>query len=84
MEYFLDTMKVSPDRQLDEIQQVTTELLVLVSIVTFQKLPSALMLAADCDSAACVTLLLDHCANVNDVDGDGYNALCRAIVNGKK
>lgn len=42
------------------------------------------MLAADCDAAECVTLLLDHNAKVNDVDQEGYNALCRAILNGKK
>lgn len=43
-----------------------------------------LMLAADCDSADCVKLLLDHNASVKDVDHKGYNALCRAILNGKK
>ena len=52
--------------------------------MSFQKLPSALMLAADSDAADCVTLLLDHNASVRDVDEKGYNALCRAILNGKK
>ena len=42
------------------------------------------MLAADSDAADCVKLLLDHNARVNDVDQKGYNALCRAILIGKK
>jgi len=42
------------------------------------------MLAADSNAAECVTLLLNHNARVNDVDHKGYNALCRAILVGKK
>ena len=60
------------------------KIFVLLVYVSFQKLPSALMLAADSDAADCVTLLLDHNASVRDVDEKGYNALCRAILNGKK
>lgn len=63
--------------------RLTLKILLLVC-VSFQKLPSALMLAADSDAADCVTLLLDHNASVRDIDEKGYNALCRAILNGKK
>ena len=42
------------------------------------------MLAADNNAVDCVKLLLDHNANVRDVDTNGYNALCRAILLGKK
>lgn len=56
----------------------------LAYLVLFQKLPSALMLAADNDAAECVKLLLEHNAKVKDVDHKGYNALCRAILVGKK
>ena len=46
--------------------------------------PTALMRAADSDAVDCVKLLLDHNASVKDVDADGYTALCRAILIGKK
>ena len=64
--------------------RLISKIFVLLVYVSFQKLPSALMLAADNDAADCVTLLLDHNASVRDVDEKGYNSLCRAILNGKK
>ena len=43
------------------------------------------MVVADNDAADCVTLMLDHYPDsVTVVDEKGYNALCRAILNGKK
>ena len=52
--------------------------------MVLQRSTSALMLAVDCDSAECVTSLLDHDATVNAVDSDGYTALCNGIRFGKK
>ena len=52
--------------------------------VILKKLPTALMRAADSDAVDCVKLLLDHNASVTDVDANGYTALCRAILIGKK
>lgn len=46
--------------------------------------PSVLMVAADVDAADCVKLLLDHNASVSDTDEEGYSALCRAILYGRK
>ncbi|XP_065920146.1 transient receptor potential cation channel subfamily A member 1-like isoform X2 [Dysidea avara] len=46
--------------------------------------PTMLMVAADVDAADCVKLLLDYSASVYDTDEEGYSALCRAILYGRK
>jgi len=56
--------------------------LICTLIAVFQ--PTVLMVAADVDAADCVKLLLDHGASVYDTDEEGYSALCRAILYGRK
>ena len=83
VEFLLEVAKVSPVRLDHERNKVCIFCDVDGDCIAVLQ-PTMLMVAADVDAADCVKLLLDHSANVYDTDGEGYSALCRAILYGRK
>ena len=83
VDFLLEVAKVSPVRLDHERNKV---IFYVEGNKSFDAVlqPTMLMVAADVDAADCVKLLLDYSASVYDTDEEGYSALCRAILYGRK